>query len=526
MLTDIQAQAIQRLPRTTHVWQGDLRALDSLASVRGIDGGLTGVFWIDEATAAPRSVHPCVVTHDHQKPPLILEGLIEALLSPIQGNPVRPRQLVVCRREYQFYLRGVLQNFDIQVEYRPQLPLMDEVLVFLAEQMGGGRRFLPRIPDDLPEDQVLRPQDYARLRDLYQQTVALWRRAPWNYLAERPPLVITLNQWGIKTLQASILGATELQVGVVFYYNRADCDNRTPHDDGIGLRSYDALYLHFQPEEEVSLSLVELYQTHHWPQPNQNTFVEVGRVVKGQGLRPLGRTEVLIVQTALSALNLFLSKQGRRLREQPNQKTTYTCSVPHPQDGGKLPIWVEYEPLPVAPLELVPWSGLVRDDLFPEGMSVLYEVIPWSTVSMLEVVAGVSRPAPRDVPMGTLGFPVVMLALKTRAAQKVCQRLLDENFLGVVFAQQIEGGEVVDFTMVTTQRGGGYLVLDMEHEREHRAELQKFQQAQRLCQGGHGLVIIKDRRGSSFDPEDVVGIFTCNGVTDLDLQLLQESFPE
>jgi hypothetical protein len=299
----------------------------------------------------------------------------------------------------------------------------------------------------------------------------------------------------------------------VFYFSRDDFDQllTDASDDRTKLLRYDALYVHFLPTEDAPPPLIQQFERYEWPQPNKSTYTDIGRLVKGQGIRTLGRNEALIVQSALQALNTFLSKQGRRLREGDEKPVVFTTWVNHPQRATKFPVQVEYIPLPPQPLELVSWSGPIRDDLFPDGMSVVYQVLPWQMVSMLEVVASISRPAPKDIPIGTQGFPVVILALKARAAQKVCQRLLDENFLGILFTRQVLDGESVDFTLAATEQGGVYLILDVEEDVDYRDELVIFQQAQKLCQGGHGLIVVKQRKGTGFSPEDVVGIFQCNG---------------
>ncbi|GEM_PF-2895093 len=522
VLTDLQTQAIQRLPRTTQVWQGDLRSLDAMATVQGIAGGLTGVFWVDEATATPRSIHPCVVTQDHQRPELMLEGLVEALLSPVQGTPGKPRQIIVCRREYQLYLRGALQAFGIQVEYRPQLRLLDDILLFLAEHLSQDQRFLPqgKPPDDLPEDQILKPNDLILLQELYRQAVSLWRRAPWDYLEENPTIAITLNQWGVKTLQACILGGGGLLVGVVFYYSLEDFNGllEDPRDDGLKLLSYDALYVHFLAEDEVNPALVQQFAAYGWPQPNRDTYTDVGRLVKDQGLRSLGQTEVWVVQSALAALNLFLSKYKRALNEGNLDPIKYVATVAHPQDTGKLKVQLAYTPLPTSTSALDSWGGAVRDDLFPDGMSVLYEVLPWALIDTLQHTAATARLSPRALStIRTEGCPVLILTLKARAARKLCDQLLAENLLGIVFAYREVDGERVDFTLAVTQVGGVYLVLDVEDDLEHQAEIEYFQKAQRACGGGHGVLIVKDTKGKQFNPRDVVGLFQCSDVVDLKL---------
>ncbi len=525
VLTALQTQVIQRLPRTTHVWQGDLRTLDKFMPRRPGEEGLKGVFWIDETTAVPRAIHPCVVIDEHQKPDLLLDGLIEALLHPLQGAPGRPRQLIVCRREYQLYLRGVLQTLDIPVEYRPQLGLLDEILVFLGGQVPP-LFALDAPPNDLPLEELLSNQEAAGLTDLYQQAVSLWRRAPWDYLTDYPPLALTLNAWGIETLYVCILGAGGMTYGVAFYQRRADVDylvsqNREDEDDPF---ICDAFYVHFLSEDETPESLLDDFDTYGWAKPNKNTYTDIGRLVKDQGLRVLGKTEVLIVQTALNALNQFFSKQGRRLREEGDQTICAVCSVSHPQDLTKLTVTIEYTP---PEPERLSWIGPVRDDLFLVGMTVLCTVLPWPLVELFEMTGTVISPSARPIQMGTMGLPVVMLTLKARAAKQICQRLFEEGFLGLMFEAQAVDEVMIENILVTTRGGGVYQVCAIAADDvDYPLQLRQFQQAQALCHGGHALIVIKERKGKNLAPQDVIGMFQANRIPQVDFRSRQAQSPE
>ncbi len=57
-------------------------------------------------------------------PEAIVRTLMRAMEHPHSpAKPARPQRIVVRDREIQFYLRGVLQDLDIAIDYAPELPV-------------------------------------------------------------------------------------------------------------------------------------------------------------------------------------------------------------------------------------------------------------------------------------------------------------------------------------------------------------------------------------------------------------------
>jgi hypothetical protein len=110
--------------------------------------------------------------------------------------------------------RDLLQPFGVTVEYAEQMSSFDETFQSLARFMGAGPEGGPSEPftwDVAPE--LLSP--------LFKATASLWRRKPWDYISDYPPVAITLGEHGpepgIETLYGVILDGEV--TGIAFYYS-------------------------------------------------------------------------------------------------------------------------------------------------------------------------------------------------------------------------------------------------------------------------------------------------------------------
>ncbi len=110
-LSPFTCRRLSQLPRLTSVWECDRRPLanagyaltDSLEAAQG-----DCIVWVDSLQGVVRglSVVPRETGHE-----AIVRALLQAIESPQGGvEPARPRKVVVCDREIQFFLRGALQD--------------------------------------------------------------------------------------------------------------------------------------------------------------------------------------------------------------------------------------------------------------------------------------------------------------------------------------------------------------------------------------------------------------------------------
>ncbi|MFN9359477.1 MAG: DUF6930 domain-containing protein, partial [Pseudanabaena sp.] len=128
---------LKKLKQSSAVWEGDRRALpakirqpqdsSNIIPLHGHDEESKPhcILWVDGSMGMVRSM-------DVVESAVGQEAFVRALLQAIEhpqspAQPSLPQKILVCDRELQFYLRGVLQDLGISVEYFERLPLIDEI---------------------------------------------------------------------------------------------------------------------------------------------------------------------------------------------------------------------------------------------------------------------------------------------------------------------------------------------------------------------------------------------------------------
>lgn len=183
-MTPLNPATIRRLnnlPQIPSVWEGDRRPLLTPEELEGEANG-DCIVWVDGVEGVVRAME---VVAPEMGPEPIVRALLRAIEHPQSpAQPARPQKIVVRDREIQFYLRGVLQDLDIAIDYAPELPLIDELFRGLQE-MANTR------PPKLP------PQ-YAD--SLMKKAYAILEEAPWEILADHDILSVEVNQWDRKSV--------------------------------------------------------------------------------------------------------------------------------------------------------------------------------------------------------------------------------------------------------------------------------------------------------------------------------------
>jgi len=188
---------LKNLQQIPSVWEGDRRPLLAFSdnSEPDAESGSECILWVDGSEGIVRAMD---VVSAEMGPEAVVRALLRAMEHPQSpARPARPSKIVVRDREIQFYLRGVLQELDIAIDYFPDLPLIDELF------RGFEEVALQRQP-------TLPPQ-YADL--LRGKAYELWHDAPWELLADHNILSIELNQWDVGTLYASVMGMLGMEYG-------------------------------------------------------------------------------------------------------------------------------------------------------------------------------------------------------------------------------------------------------------------------------------------------------------------------
>ncbi|MEB3292931.1 MAG: hypothetical protein VKJ24_07210, partial [Synechococcales bacterium] len=197
---------LMQLPQIPSVWEGDRRSLRP--GLRLVEEDRKGeaeaeesacVLWIDGSQGLVRAMD--MVTEESGNE-TIVRTLLRAMEYPHSpGKPARPQKIVVRDRELQFYLRGVLQDLDISVEYVQDLPLIEEIFQSLQESTNSR-------PPSLP------PQYVELVNDKAEQ---LWQDAPWVLLGDHQILEVELNRWDLGKVYLSIMGLLGMEFGILMY---------------------------------------------------------------------------------------------------------------------------------------------------------------------------------------------------------------------------------------------------------------------------------------------------------------------
>jgi hypothetical protein len=318
-LSPFTCRRLSQLPRLTSVWECDRRPLATAGHVLS-DGAEAShgdcIIWVDSLQGVVRglSVVPRETGHE-----AIVRTLLQAIETPQGGvEPARPRKVVVCDREIQFFLRGALQDLDIPVEHTPTLPVIDEVFQKLQT---------PDIPAaKLPE---------AFETALLEKAELLWQDAPWHYLSEQEILAIELNCWEIETLYLSVLGLAGMEYGLLFYRDldslkqfRHKLLRSEDFSDGMqqAFLEQNCLFINFNPLKDVI------------PMPLLNAKAEsaaveyeFGSLHPLEGLRSqLAAEEAASLVVVLEALHRFFKKHDIGAEDFALQPLTSRFRIPNP----------------------------------------------------------------------------------------------------------------------------------------------------------------------------------------------------
>ncbi|NES70117.1 MAG: hypothetical protein F6K24_35350, partial [Okeania sp. SIO2D1] len=294
---------LQKLPQIPSVWEGDCRPLSSLADKLATEtqGQEQCIIWVDGSEGTVRAMD--VVSPEMGKE-AIVRTLIRAIENPQSPSPpARPQKIIVRDREIQFFLRGVLQNLDINIEYVPEVPVIEEFF-------RGFATLAHQRPPTLP------PKYEKLLVKTAQET---WQEAPWYFLADHDILCIQAQHWDIEKLYVSVMGMLGQEYGILFYrsadtlkkFRSAVSTEESLEQLEKAFLAQDCWFVNFElgenlalEEEDIDLELL----------PARDISSVFGSVHPYEGMRPfLDEEEALIVYVALKALNKFVHHHKRQL---------------------------------------------------------------------------------------------------------------------------------------------------------------------------------------------------------------------
>jgi hypothetical protein len=518
---------LNQLNQIPSVWEGDRRLLS--ANVESdYDGQKECIVWVDGSQGVVRAMD---VVGAEAGPEAIVRTLLRAMEYP-QGpvKPGRPQKIVVRDREIQFYLRGILQDLGIAIEYVPTLPLIDELFREFEEDHNSQ-------PPNLP------PQYASQLTEVAEE---IWRNAPWELLEEHQIISVEINKWDINTLYISILGMLGKEYGILLYRSldslkqfRASVlqqQESSLEELEESFLKQDCLFITFERTEDLfeeyddedldftDLSLSEV-------EPN------FGNIHPLEGLRAsLFEEEALTVFVALTALNRFLRQHRRRLSidDIPKINSNYRITLPQASETNQV-VSVKVATLPEVTEEL--WemassqsfsdleeleediedeeeSPLLNDDLIPSDSFLSIGMVSWDMIEHLQSHLDNCQLAENLAKSGD-GFPVVLIQTSRPKAKTLIEQIEAAGGLEAIFFNPGEDPfeeDVYDLGILQTKNGEMHLFGEFSQDDPvHKEARKRWDSRAKKTKGYCGLLVARGLKGASRgNPQlpDMMALFT------------------
>ncbi|MBD2325864.1 hypothetical protein [Alkalinema sp. FACHB-956] len=521
------------LPQIPSVWEGDRRSLSTAElSLLSSDSASMGggraegdcVLWVDGSQGIVRAMDMVAPTAG---PETVVRTLLRAIEYPHSpAQPARPQKIVVRDREMQFYLRGILQELDIALEYVPDLPLIDEIFQSFQTAMVGKP---PNLPPQFAEELVNKAQQ-------------LWNDAPWSLLGDHQILAIELNHWDLGTVYASIMGMLGMEFGILLYRSLDSLQRfrqRVLDDDSMermeeAFLSQDCLFLTYEAEGGRDFSPPTMLRVLPPVEDYEPVF---GSLHPLEGLRSaLYEEEAQAFAVVLEALHCFFEQHHSKFADGqfPEVSSRYDIPVPGVPES---PLSIQVSTLPDLAEELFAMAEdesdlpMIRDDLIPENAFLSLGVMPWDTLKMVRSQVKYHQMA--DIPEAGEGLPVVLVQTSQPKAKALIQELQTSGGLrGIGFNPGADSmmGEQYDLGLLQTEDETLFLFGEFgDSDPVHIQARKKWDQRCKKTKGYCGLLVAKGVTGSSKgQPKitDMVGLFEVHALSasDLGLGVLERQF--
>ena len=484
---------LKKLPQTPSIWEGDRRSMSGMGTEQRPG---ECIVWVDGSEGFVRAL-------DVVSPNMGLEAVVRTLLRAIENpdspaQPARPRRIVVRDREIQFFLRGALQSLEIDIEYVPQLPLIDELF----------SRF----------EEVQPLTISTRYESLLEQAAhEIWHHAPWEAIADHDILAIELNQWDVSTIYACVMGMLGREYGVILYrsldsirqFREAVLSEESVEGLEKAFLGQDCWFLNFELKEDRRLEPEDELDLADFPLSDIRCLF--GSIHPYEGMRPLrDEEEAGVIYATLKALGRFFQTSKRELTLDLDVSKHYSISVPSEATDSQ--ISVQVSTLPEVTTELLTMMDTadedeevnvpLREDLVPENALLSLSLLPWELVNALR-----DRPSTHVESLSVLleasggeGLPVVLIQTSRPKAKAIIEKL---STAGGLKAICLNPGEdpftdlTYDVGIVQTGNGDLYLFGEFINDTQHLKARQRWTQRCQQTNGYCGLVVAMGATGSS-----------------------------
>jgi hypothetical protein len=532
---------LQKLPQIPCVWEGDRRAVD-LDPTTLEEAGMNGdcILWVDGSQGV-------VLAMDMVPEDTGLEAIVRTLLRAMENphnpaRPARPQKIVVSDREVLFFLRGVLQDLDIVLEYVPELPLIDEIFRGFQEAAPIGRPALP-------------PQYAEQLETAAHK---IWDDAPWTMLGDHQILSVELNQWDIGTFYVSIMGMLGLDYGILLYrsleslkqFRASVLVNESIEQLEDAFLSQDCLFITYEADDWMDEDEDEDFDLMDLPwSAIEPTF---GHLHPLEGLRSfLYEDEASAVCVALEALHRFFQAQANQLDDDAFPATSGKYKIPLPGEPDTkakstakstkaASLQVTVSTLPDLAAELFAMVDedefdddegdreypvpLLREDLVPPNSVLSLSIVAWETVELLRRTVDYVQESP--VKFKGQGLPVVMIQTTRPKAKTMIEQLLSFGGLqGICFNPGENPFADAYYDLGIFQTHDDRLHLFGEFDRDdsmHMKARKKWDVTTKTTQGYCGLIIAMGAAGASRgnpQPKDMLAFFEVRSISAEELGL-------
>jgi hypothetical protein len=528
-----------KLPQTASVWEGDRRSLGEGTPIgfggrpdsnRDANGESLCILWADGSQGMVRSM-------DMVSPEVGQEAVVRALLRALEyphepASPARPQKIIVRDREIQFYLRSLLQDLNITLEYVPELPLIDEIFRSFQKTTVNRPPMLPPAYDAA----------------LMQQAEQLWAAAPWEQLGDHQIIEITLNRWDLGSVYASMMGMLGMEYGLLLYRSVASLQQfrqrvMTSGDDLTGMEeaflAQDCLFLTYEVEAEIDFDpRAGGFPPLRLVAPEMTPMF--GSLHPLEGLRPfLYDDEAAAMGAILEALLRFVKQQRHKFGHSDFPAITSRYKVPVARSES---ISIKVSTLPDLSDELL---GLVaadadddapmalRDDLVPHNAFLSLGVMPWEIVKAVRLSAKHHQPG--QAKAAGDGLPVVVIQTSQPKAKALIEALKAAGGLaGIGFNPGSDElmGDIYDLGILKAEDGELHLFGEYNGEDPtHINARKKWDQRCKKTKGYCGLVVAKGISGASRgNPKltDMLALFEGRSIeaADLGMGLLEKRFKD
>ena len=522
---------LKQLPQIASVWEGDRRPLVSgiPPTTDWTDAGNEPhpngecILWVDGSQGMVRAMD--VVTPDTGAE-AVVRTLLRAMEHPHNPNsPARPQKIVVSDRELLFFLRGVLQDLDIVLDYVPSLPLIDEIFRGFQEAVSNRP---PQLPPQFAEA-------------LTAKAIEIWHDAPWDVFADHQILSIEINRWDLNTLYASVMGMLGMEFGVLFYrsldslkrFRQRVLANESLEAMEEAFLGQDCLFVTFESDRdeddrEVDLSLLSIDAL-------EPVF---GNLHPLEGLRSfLYDEEAAGLLVSLEALHRFLRQHQSKFQADAFPELSSRYRIPLLDDETDKPtqVAIKVSTMPDLAAELLAMADaeatddadfpIVRDDLVPANSFLSLGMVPWEMLDVLRSGAA-EHHSLQDVKASGDGFPVVMIQTSRPKAKTLIDDLKTAGGLQAICfnpGADAFGSDCYDLGLLQTGNGDLHLFGEFgDDDPAHIAARKKWDQRCKKTNGYCGLIIAKGLTGASRgNPQvkDMVALFEARSLTSKDLGL-------